>query len=118
MIRGLHAKWKQSVAYFLTHNTVQTADLASLITECIERVEQTGLNIRCIVCDQAATNTAAVKQLGFTESNPKLTAVVSSKQIHVIFDVPHIVKNVRNNFQNHDVKIGDNSQLERCCSIL
>ena len=30
-----------------------------------------------------------------------------SKPVYVIFDVPHLVKNVRNNFQGHDLRIGD-----------
>ena len=108
MVRGLHAKWKQAVAFHFTHNTVSTPDLAVMITECIQKVSLVGLSIRCVVCDQGATNVAALKSLGFTTELPQISVSLNNenRRIHVIFDVPHLLKNVRNNLQKHNIEFG------------
>ena len=111
MLRGLHTKWKQAIAYYLTHTTVSAKDLAELITVCIQKLDGVGLHIRCVVCDQAATNISALRQLGFREDVPQLTVERIPHVVHVVFDVPHLMKNVRNNFQRYDVEDAD-----RLCS--
>jgi len=109
MVRGLRTKWKQAIAFFFTHNTVAASQLAELITTCIAKVAGIGLSVRCIVCDQGATNVAAIKKLGFLCESPYLSTDVVTNKVYVVFDVPHIVKNVRNNLQRHDIRVGDSS---------
>jgi len=71
-----------------------------------------------VVCDQAATNVAALRQLGFNESKPFFEIPNISHAVHVVFDVPHIVKNVRNNFQKHDVQVGvDTAKWSDVCKF-
>jgi len=91
MIRGLYSKWKQAITFF-THNTVAAKKLSTLIQECITRLHRINLFVRCIVCDQAATNVAAVKILGFTKDSPYFTCLDNT--VYVIFDVPHLIKKV------------------------
>jgi len=79
--------------------------LARLITACIQKLSNVGLSVRCVVCDQAATNISALEQLGFSESNPVLEVVQVSQPVNVVF-VPHLMKNVRNNFSKYDIDIG------------
>lgn len=107
MIRGLSMKWKQAVGYFFTHDTVATSKLADLVQKCVRLAENVGLNVRCVVCDQGATNVSAMKQLGFTVEAPKIRIDGLQRDIHVIFDVPHLMKSVRNNLQSHDISIGE-----------
>ena len=73
MLRGLHMKWKQVTAYFLSHSTVSAQDSAELKTVCIQKLDSVGLHICCVVCDQAATNISVLMQLGFCEDVPQLT---------------------------------------------
>jgi hypothetical protein len=74
---------------------------------CIDRLVEVGLYVRCIVCDQAATNVAALRQLGYSESRPELDLTGVINKVYVIFDVPHLLKNVRNNLMKHNIKFGD-----------
>src|SRR6218665_2702682 len=105
MIRGLYSKWKQALAFFFTHNTIASSRLSDLITECIVRVHEIGLFVRCIVCDQGPTNVAAVKILGSTEAVPNFFVDTLDHAAHVIFDVPHLLKYVRNNLMKHDIEV-------------
>jgi Transposase protein len=107
MVRGLAMKWKQAFAYFFTHNTVNTSNLARQITDCLQRLDGIGLCVRCIVCDQGPTNVSAMRQLGFAEKSPYIFVKDCQKKIYVIFDAPHLIKNVRNNLQRHDIQIAE-----------
>jgi hypothetical protein len=107
MVRGLRLKWKQAIAYFFTHSTVQTSTLSELVKTCIDKLKQVGLYVRCVVCDQGSTNVAALRQLGYSESLPELKLLDADNKVYVIFDVPHLIKNVRNNFMKHHVTFGN-----------
>lgn len=104
MVRGLNSKWKQAIAFVFTHNTVATSLLAVLVQQCIDKLEAVGLGVRCIVCDQGATNVAALKVLGYSVEKPSITVSNVGHKIHVIFNVPHTLKNVRNNMQKYDIQ--------------
>jgi hypothetical protein len=72
MIRGLSMKWKQAIAYFYTHNTVATTELAEHVSECVRLVDNVGLTVRCVVCDQGPTNECCCdEEIGFTVESPK-----------------------------------------------
>ena len=48
-----------------------------------------------------------LQQLGFTQQKPSLNIPNVSHTVHVIFDVTHLVKNVRNNFQKNEIQLGE-----------
>ena len=56
LVRDLKKKWKQPIAYIYNNSMVLMADLASLLCKIISKVHETDLQIRCIICDQGATN--------------------------------------------------------------
>jgi len=103
MVRGLKTKWKQAVSFFFTHNTVATSMLSSLITECIRKLRDIALFTRCIVCDQGATNVAAISILGATASLPHFS--VDGCLVHIVCDVPHLLKSIQNKFLKYDIQI-------------
>ncbi|XP_049948119.1 uncharacterized protein LOC126456407 [Schistocerca serialis cubense] len=63
MVRGIHKSWKQVVAYYFTHNSVSSITLKSLITYVIKQLQEIGLKVVHIVCDQGETNQGALKEL-------------------------------------------------------
>lgn len=63
MVNGLHKSWKQPIAFFFTKDCIKSAELKSLIEYVIIKLEEAGLRILCTVCDQAATNRAAITLL-------------------------------------------------------
>ena len=113
MVRGIRTKWKQAIAYFFTHNTVETSMLSHIVIECIQKFYTIGLFVRCIVCNKGATNVAAVKSLGCTESKPNNFSVSGLPNVvHVVYDVPHLLNSVRNNSMKQDIKFANG-----CCVV-
>jgi len=94
--------------------------LAKIIKEVIEAVQSTGLTVISTVCDQAPTNVAAINRLR-QETNTNYTKKekenrlfgfeINDKKIIPLFDVPHLLKGLRNNLITKDLNfVFDNSQ--------
>ncbi|XP_063215855.1 uncharacterized protein LOC134527262 [Bacillus rossius redtenbacheri] len=102
MVRGMFHKWKLPISYFLTSSSVKCDVLKELIIEHITLLQEAGLIVRAIVCDQGPNNRAALRQLGVAEGNRYIN--VNGKKIHIVYDVPHLVKSARNNLMQHDIQ--------------
>ena len=99
MVRGLASKWKQPVGYFLTSGTVTPVVLKTIVRNCICKLADIGLNVRVIVCDQGSNNRSMIKSLNVTPESPFFAN--DGNKIFVMFDPPHLIKNIRNNFRKH-----------------
>lgn len=75
------------------------------MTECVKKILEMGLLPTAIVCDQGTQNQKMFELLGGTESNP--TIKLYNQEINLIYDVPHLLKSVRNKFLNGDIKINN-----------
>lgn len=100
LVRGLYSNWKVPVAYFLSHNSVKAENLQLLVKAVINKLFANGLLPKAVVCDQATTNQKVFKALGITKHSPFFFC--NEKKIYAIFDVPHLIKNVRNNLLTSD----------------
>ncbi|KAJ8966123.1 hypothetical protein NQ314_003730 [Rhamnusium bicolor] len=70
-----------------------------LIIDAIEQLQGIGLSIVATVCDQGATNRAAVTAVTREHTDDKPSPyhfVVNGERVYTIFDVPHLLKNTRN----------------------
>ena len=106
MVHGLLSKWKQPIAYFLTAGTVTSEKLQELTRMCINRVEQIGLNVKVLICDQGSNNRCFLQKLErVTIERPYIS--VNEKKIFVIYDPPHLLKNIHNNFLKGGYKYDD-----------
>ena len=56
MARGLVFPWKQTVGYALSSGPIKYSDLHSLLIECIENLEDIGLNVKAVIADQGSNN--------------------------------------------------------------
>ena len=56
LIRELHDKWKQPVGYFLSSGTMNGQTMATLLKDCISKVENCGLSVKVIISDQGSNN--------------------------------------------------------------
>nr|CAH7720854.1 unnamed protein product [Callosobruchus chinensis] len=98
LIRGLVRNWKQPLAYTFCKSSTKTVVLVRLIKKIIMRCQQAGLKVLCTICDQGATNQAAISYLmkysvaGVVDPTRKYFF----KIIH-IYDPPHLIKGIRNN---------------------
>ena len=100
MVRGVTKNWKQPIGFFLTHGTMAPLVLVEKIKECIGKLQNIGLKPIVFVSDQGSNNRSAINSLGVTIENPHFT--VNGQKIHVLFDAPHLLKNIRNNLKKHN----------------
>ena len=100
IVRGLYVKWKQALGYFLTSGPITGTKLQMLVRACIGKLQNSGLHVKGLICDQGSNN------LSFIETLEKVTPEkpfihVNGERVLVFFDPPHLLKNIRNNFMKH-----------------
>lgn len=115
MVKGIKKKFKQPVAYYFTSDINKT-ELKQVICDVIKNVQATGLTILCTVCDQSTVNTSAVNEL-VTETRAKYLRIekemkhdffeINNKKIIPLYDVPHLLKGLRNNLLTKDMIYND-----------
>ncbi|VEN60059.1 unnamed protein product [Callosobruchus maculatus] len=98
LVRGLYASWKMPVSFYFGHSTVKAADLLHLLDENLTSLKNTGLNVVAVVCDQGTNNQKLFKLLNVTPDTPYF--MLREQKYFALYDVPHLMKNVRNNFIN------------------
>lgn len=104
VVRGLYSKWKIPVAYFLSNYNVKADSLQLLVKAVINKLFDNGLLPKAVVCDQATTNQKLYKSFGVTIENPFFFS--NGRKIYALFDVPHLIKSIRNNFMTNNFIIG------------
>lgn len=97
MVRGILAPWKQAIGYFLSSGPISGDMLHSLLLKCLGKLAALGLTVKAVVCDQGSNNRKAIERLGITEENTHF--VFNGEKIFVVYDPPHLLKNVRNNLK-------------------
>ena len=106
MVRGLSTKWKQPLGHFFGSYAVKAEVLQQMLTSAVSLLEKTGLQVVAVVCDQEISHRLMFKCLGASVSQPWFMSANNNK-VFVMYDVPHLVKNLRNNLLNHDIIIND-----------
>jgi hypothetical protein len=101
MARGLYSQWKMPVGYFISGNGIKAHQTKSLIKDSVEKLQEIGLCVKAVVCDQNSTNRSAFSQLGVSQNRPYFLDSKEQK-IHALFDVPHLLKSIRNNLLTHN----------------
>lgn len=105
LARGLYSSWKLPIAYFLSHTGIKGKELSQLIVHTLEKLFEVNLIPKICVCDQGATNRSALSILGVNKDNPCFS--IEDKVIYAIYDVPHLIKSLRNNMLNGTFIIGN-----------
>lgn len=95
MARGIYAPWKIPIAYYLARSAVKHDVLKQLVENVLISLFETGLCPKIITCDQGTYNQSALKSLGVTKNKPYF--FIDDTKIYALFDVPHLLKSVRNN---------------------
>jgi len=105
MVRGLYKNWKFPLSFFFTGSGVKGNDLVIIIKQAIKHIIEVGLIPTCIVCDQGTQNRRTYMLLGGTQEKPYF--IENENKIYLLFDMPHLVKSIRNNLLNGDFQIGE-----------
>ena len=100
VIRGLCEKWKQPLGYVVTSGPVRAQSLNVLLLECLDRILETGLSPKVIICDQGSNNRSLIDSI-LKVSIDKPYFCHKGNTIYVLYDPPHLLKNIRNNFKKN-----------------
>ena len=103
MAKGLCSKWKQALGYFLFHKSIKAATLRSMILDSIQKLKETSLSPKFLVCDQDPSNRSVLEMLGVTADQSFISHC--QERVHVFYDTPHIIKSIRNTLSNYDIKV-------------
>ena len=102
MVRGLHRKWKQPVAYYLSRGSTKAEMFVQFLKEVLGACQNVGLHVVATVCDMGTNNVKAMKLLGSTGGEPFFR--FQNQAIATIYDPPHLLKCTRNLFRKYDVQ--------------
>ncbi len=105
MVAGLQAKWKQTVSYFFVKNAMPSDELVPVVKKTLDALAETGLSVHAFCSDQGSNFSAAAAALGISENS--CTFKHDGKDIAVIADPPHVLKNTRNCLLKYDIHTPD-----------
>ena len=106
MVQGVHHKWTQPIAYYFVSKTCPTTMLKLLIQDVVRAVLSVGLNVLATVSDQGPNNRGAISELRQQYGDNIFYSVDNHRLVHV-WDMPHIIKNVRNNLLSSNLEFDD-----------
>jgi hypothetical protein len=95
MLRALHKKWKQPVAYYLVRGSAKGQMLVKFLEEVLGACHNAWLEVVATVCDMD------LKKLGVSEGTPFFK--FCDQKIAAVFDPPHLLKCTRNLFHKYNV---------------
>lgn len=105
MARGIDDKWKQNLGYFFIHTNITVKDLKKIIEDCVQKLNKAGLYVRVLTSDLGTNFNKFSKMLGVTINKPYFQ--IQNMKIYYIFDVPHLIKIMRNIILENTVEFED-----------
>lgn len=106
MLKGLTFSWKQPIGYFLSSGPMGGDTLKDLLVEALRKIKSKGLQPRLVICDQGSNNRRVLETLlGATVDKPYFE--LNEEKIFVMYDLPHLLKNIRNNLKISGFSIGE-----------
>lgn len=104
MLGGISTRWKQTVAYYFSGDSVNGTVYDKILTEVITKSEDLGLKIVSITSDMGSSNQALWKYWKITAGrHSKISNFIThplhaSQKIFILADAPHLFKNIKNMF--------------------
>ena len=113
MLRGIKTGWKIPVTYNFCSAQTTYAQLIRCIKEVVRAVTETGYTVAATVCDQGSSNMKAIKTM--QEDTDRIrqqkgikkywTILIDDIEFIPLYDSPHMLKCIRNNFLTKDKEI-------------
>ena len=102
MAVAVNSNWKVPCGYFFIDG-MTGKEKASLVTTCLEKLHDAGVEVISLTCDGPSAHYAMLKELGANLSLENLNPCFQhpsdpSKYIYVFLDICHMLKLVRNNW--------------------
>ena len=106
VVRGIIHRWKQPFGYFLASGPMSGERMGELLFEAIKLLEESGLEVTLGISDQGS-NSINLFQIRLKTGVDKPFFVHQEKKVFVLYDPPHLIKNVRNNLKKNGFQVGD-----------
>lgn len=100
MLRGIYSEWKLPLCYYFSSTGAKAEELQNIVSTNLEQLKRCDLKVVGIVCDQSTTNQKCFRLLNVSADRPYFYH--ESEKYYAIFDVPHLLKSVRNNLLQND----------------
>ena len=112
IFRPFRLQWIQPIAVFATKGAAPGDIIHDIMQRAIMALFHQGAVVKAVVCDGASTNKKAAELCNISSHATKLARhsfmnpALKDERIFFFFDVPHIIKCIRNNFLQHgDVQV-------------
>lgn len=99
MLRGLYTNWKYVLNYFVSDTAIDGDDIHKIIKKNVIICKRMGIRVRAVCGDQGSNNRKAYRLFGVSYTKPY--AIIDGEKVFFMYDVPHLIKSVRNNLLNH-----------------
>lgn len=106
MATGIMNKWKLPLGYKLISKTMKVDDIKQCIYDIVKILKLCGMEVKMVVCDQGSSNRSAITRLGVTAEHP-FFVTPDGDRIGFMYDVPHLIKSVRNQLLSSDFVLDD-----------
>ena len=103
VLRGLNSRWKKPTSYYFTGKVLNSARIKLLVEFNTMECVQAGLKVIAISSDGDIKNRKLSKDLGCTDTDSSF--MLGSKEIVHIYDVPHIIKLLRNYLMKRELLV-------------
>ncbi|CAG9782443.1 unnamed protein product [Diatraea saccharalis] len=112
MVRGALHKWQQPVCFYFCEGATSGTVLKNIIKTVVTEVTKTGLLPVALICDQGTSFQSAIKKLKEETKRHQIqmdetyddTIIIENQKISILYDPPHLIKGIRNNFLNKNIK--------------
>lgn len=94
MVRFVYGTGKQPVAWWYTHKKMTAMDYVQMFREVLEAMVKAKCRVRGMLTDGLGKNKLAMIMMGASEEEPWI--YIDEIKIYTIFDVPHLLKSLRN----------------------
>ena len=101
MVRGL-------IGYFLSAGPIKASVLQTLTKSCITKLQSIGLNLVALICDQGSNNRSFLGKKGEKVSVNRPYIIYNDRKIFVMYDPPHLLKNICNNLKKGNFNVNGN----------
>ena len=113
MLRGINRNWKIPLSYNFCKACANSAQLMRCIKELVTAIKASGFKVVAMVCDQGQANAACInnllqerRSLCIKENRFFCGRIqISGELIIPLFDPPHLIKEIRNNFLTKNIEV-------------
>jgi hypothetical protein len=88
-------------------HSLKSSGIKKVVQNSLQALKDIDINVKAIVLDQESTQRLTFKScFGVTPSQPWIHEdSCESQKIYVVWDPPHLLKNIRNNLKKHHLKV-------------